>query len=321
VQLDGKGHRRLTHRPLHHGAFRFSPDGKWFVATYEAVNVPPQTGLFHTRGGQVAVLAAADVHEAREAGLCFGEPFSFLAEDDETHIYGIIHKPTDFTTSQEYPLLIRVYGGPASRGITNRFAPADPYCEFGFVIATIANRGTTGRGKAFETATYLKLGGPDLQDQVDGTKILCQRPYVDAARVGIFGHSYGGYMTALAMLKHPDVFHVGVAGAPVTDWRNYDTIYTERYMWLPSENAAGYRDSSCLTYAKNLKGKLLLLHGLIDDNVHPANTWQLVDFLQREQMRFDMLIYPRSKHSLGTDSQWIRWEYLQRHLVGADPHK
>ena len=113
------------------------------------------------------------------------------------------------------------------------------------------------------------------------------------------------------------MFHVGVAGAPVTDWKNYDTIYTERYMRTPGENADGYRDGSCLTYARQLKGKLLLMHGLVDDNVHPANTWQLIELLQREQRRFDLLIYPRSKHALGTDSQAVRREYLQRHLVGS----
>ena len=197
VRLDGTGHRTLTSKPLHHGAFHISPDGKWFVATYEAVNVPPQTGLFHMQGGQVAVLASADMHEAAQAGLSYGEPFSFRADDGQTDLHGIIHRPTDFEPEKKYPLLISVYGGPTSRGITNQFAPANAYCEFGFLIATIANRGTTGRGKAFEAATYLKLGGPDLQDQVDGVRYLCQRPYVAATRVGIYGHSYGGYLSSL----------------------------------------------------------------------------------------------------------------------------
>ena len=121
-------------------------------------------------------------------------------------------------------------------------------------------------------------------------------------------------MSALALLRYPEVFHVGVAGAPVTDWKNYDTIYTERYMRTPKENPDGYRAGSCLSYAKNLRGKLLLLHGLIDDNVHPANTWQLADALQRAGKQFDMMIYPRSKHGLISHSSSLRWLYLHRHL-------
>ena len=317
VRLDGTEHVRLTSKPLHHTGIQISPDHQWFVACCEAVDVPPATVLFNDRGEQVAILAQADPQHAELAGLSFGELFSFKANDGGTDIYGILHKPAHFDPARKYPLVVSVYGGPSSRGIWNRFAAADAHCEFGFLIATIANRGTTGRGKAFETATYLGLGGVDLQDQVEGVKFLSQRPYVDAQRVGIFGHSYGGYMSALALVKYPEVFHVGVAGAPVTDWRNYDTIYTERYMRTPQENLSGYDNGSCLTYAKGLRGNLLVMHGLIDDNVHPSNTWQFVDLLQNEHVRFDMLIYPNSKHGLGPNSNVIRWEYLHRHLKPA----
>jgi dipeptidyl-peptidase-4 len=247
--------------------------------------------------------------------LTGGELFSFRADDGETDVYGVLYTPAHFDPQKKYPLIVSVYGGPASRGLRNTFRLADPYCEFGFLIARIANRGTTARGKAFESATYLRLGEVDIQDQADGVRTLCERPYVDASRVGIYGHSYGGYMSALALLKYPDVFHVGVAGAPVTDWKNYDTIYTERYMRTPQENPDGYQAGSCLTHAKKLKGKLLLLHGLVDDNVHPANTWQLADALQRENRLFDMMIYPTSKHGLGRGSSTRRWRYLHRHLA------
>ena len=314
VHLDGTEHARLTSKPLNHTGINISPDNKWFVACSEAVDVPPTTALYNDRGEQVAVLAEADVRKAREAGMSQGELFTFKADDGSTDIYGILQKPAHFDPARKYPLVVSVYGGPSSRGIWNRFAPADAYCEFGYLLATIANRGTTGRGKAFETATYLGLGGVDLKDQVDGVKFLGQRPYVDAQRVGIYGHSYGGYMSALALVKYPDVFHVGVAGAPVTDWRNYDTIYTERYMRTPQENSDGYDNGSCLTFAKSLRGNLLVMHGLVDDNVHPSNTWQLVNLLQNENVRFDMLVYPRSKHGLGPNANLIRWEYLHRHL-------
>jgi dipeptidyl-peptidase-4 len=314
VRLDGTRHVRLTSKPLHHASFHIAPSHKWFVATYEAVDVPPTTALFNDRGEEVAVLATSDVTKSQELGLAAPELFTFKADDATTDLQGILHKPAHFDPSRKYPLVISVYGGPSSRGISDRYQPADPYCAFGFLIATIANRGTTDRGKAFETATYLKLGTVDIKDQVDGVKFLRQRPYVDATRVGIFGHSYGGYMSTMAVVRYPDVFHVAVAGAPVTDWRNYDTIYTERYMRTPQENPDGYRDGSCLTYAKNLQGRLLLMHGLADDNVHPSNTWQMVDAFQRENLRFDLMVFPRSKHGLGAGSGSLQWEYLHEHL-------
>jgi dipeptidyl-peptidase 4 len=314
VRLDGTQHVRLTNKPRHHSSFQIAPNHKWFVATYEAVDAPPTTALFNQSGEEVAVLATSDMAKVQELGLSAPELFSFKAADGTTDLQGILQKPAHFDPNRKYPLVISVYGGPAVRGISDNYQPANPYCEFGFLIATIANRGTTERGKAFETATYMKLGAVDLQDQVDGVKFLCQRPYVDATRVGICGHSYGGYMSTMAVVRYPDVFHVAVAGAPVTDWRNYDTIYTERYMRTPQENPDGYRDGSCLTYVKQLKGHLLLMHGLVDDNVHPANTWQMVEAFQRENLPFDLMVFPHSKHGLDSYSHWLQWEYLCKNL-------
>jgi dipeptidyl-peptidase-4 len=317
VRLDGTGHTRLTRNALYYSTFNISPDHKWFVARREALGVPPVMALFDTKGNEVVVLALQSTDDKKmvaELGLAKPELFACKAADGKTIIYGTLYKPANFDPKRKYPLLVSVYGGPSSRGVSNRYSAANPYCEFGFLVATIANRGTSARGKAFETAGYLKLGTVDLDDQATGVRHLAKRPYVDVTRVGIAGHSYGGYMSALALLRYPDVFHVGVAGAPVTDWKNYDTIYTERYMRTPKENPDGYRTGSCLTHAKNLKGKLFLLHGLIDDNVHPANTWQLADALQRAGKQFDMMIYPRSKHGLISHSGSLRWLYLHRHL-------
>ena len=317
VRLNGTGHARLTRNALNHSSFNISPDHKWFVARREAVGVPPVMALFDMQGKEVAVLAQqteSDSKKPQAIGLTKPELFACRTADGKTILYGTLNKPANFDPKRKYPLLISVYGGPSSRGVSNRYSAANPYCEFGFLVATIANRGTSARGKAFETAGYLKLGTVDLDDQAAGVRHLAKRLYVDATRVGIAGHSYGGYLSALALLRYPDVFHVGVAGAPVTDWKNYDTIYTERYMRTPKENPDGYRAGSCLTHTKNLKGKLLLLHGLIDDNVHPANTWQLADALQRAGKQFDMMIYPRSKHGLISHSGSLRWLYLHRHL-------
>lgn len=314
VKLDGSGHRVLTDKPFNHTAFHISPKHDFFVAEYQAIDVPPAFSLYNSEGKELTVLAEGDWKDALAAGYSKPELFKFTADDGVTDIYGVLYRPSNFDEKKKYPLLIDVYGGPQSRGITNRFQPVFPQCELGFLVASIGNRGTIGRGKAFEASNYKKLGGPDIQDQADGVKFLRERPYVDGGRVGIFGHSYGGYMSALAVLKYPDVFQVAVAGAPVTDWRNYDTIYTERYMQTPQENSEGYQDGSCLSFVDNLKGKLLLVHGLIDDNVHPSNTWQLAEKLQAGGKRFDMMIYPNFQHGIGATYGALRWEYLIHNL-------
>jgi dipeptidyl-peptidase 4 len=227
----------------------------------------------------------------------------------------VLFRPSNFKKSKEYPLVIDVYGGPLSQSVRNRFVPAMPACEYGFMIAEMDNRGTTNRGKAFESAAYLKRGDIDLKDQADGARILGQRSYIDENRVGIYGHSYGGYMAALALLKYPDVFHVAVAGGTVTDWRNYDSIYTERFMRTPAENEEGYDAGSCLKHANRLKGKLLLLHGMVDDNVHPSNAWQLVDELHKLKKPFEMMFYPNAGHGIGGNAADVRWDFLRKHLL------
>ncbi len=314
VKLDGTHPVRLTSSQLNHTSFDISPDHHFVIATREQLETPPCTVVYDEQGKEVAVLATGDRVDADKAKLPLPELFSFLSDDGKTTIYGTLHKPSNFDASRKYPLLVDVYGGPESIGISTRYTAANPNCELGYIIAKIGNRGTTGRGKAFESATYLKLGGPDLDDQAAGVKFLRQRPYVDGERVGIYGHSYGGYMSALALLRYPDVFHVAVSGAPVTDWRNYDTIYTERYMQTPAENAEGYEAGSCNKIADRLKGKLLLVHGLIDDNVHPANTWQLSKALNDADKRFQMMIYPEFQHGVGSTYSSLRWEFFHQHL-------
>jgi dipeptidyl-peptidase-4 len=316
VRLDGREWTRLTPGDGHYTSFSIAPDHCHFVATSEAMNRAPVTRVFDVSGRAIATLAEADV-----SGLPAHTPpelFTFKADDGVTDLYGVLCFPTDFDPAKNYPLLVDVYGGPQSRAVQNRFTVGDPWCEFGFLTVRIDNRGTTGRGKTFESAGYLRLGSVDLKDQADGVRFLAQRPYVDASRVGIHGHSYGGYMAALAVLKHPDVFHVAVAGAPVTDWRHYDTIYTERYMRTPQENPEGYDAGSCITFAKQLVGKLLILHGAVDDNVHPNNTWQLIDEFHKERLPFQLMMYPRSGHGIGGPSVMpLKWEFLWDHLIGA----
>lgn len=314
VRMNGRGDTRLTSRELNHSVRSVSPDDKWFIAQFQSIDTPPETALFDSRGREVLTLGESDMTRFEELGLSIPETWTFTAEDGVTTLYGVTYKPANFDPSRKYPLLLSIYGGPGSNGFSGSFTATNPLCEFGFIVVKQDYRGASGRGKEFLGMGYMKLGIVEIKDHADGIRYIGQRDYIDENRVGIFGHSYGGYMSALALVKFPDVFHVGVAGAPVTDWKNYDTIYTERYMRTPQENPDGYRDGSCLTYAGQLEGKLLLLHGLIDDNVHPQNTFQLVQELQSANKSFDIMIYPQSRHGLIRSATAMRYEYLIKHL-------
>ncbi|MBQ73132.1 MAG: peptidase [Planctomycetaceae bacterium] len=321
VNLDGTDERRVTSVDLNHGSFQISPDHRVVAAMRQAVDHAPETVLYDEDGRELAVLATGDDSGLAEAGLHGGELVRFTAADGTTPLHAVLHLPAgaDLDAVAKYPLVVDVYGGPESRGPSNTWNPANPLCELGFAVAKIENRGTIGRGKAFEGATYLELGGPDLDDQAAGVRaILKAHPEIDPRRVGITGHSYGGYMAALALVKHPDVFHVGVAGAPVTDFRNYDTIYTERYMRTPQENPDGYDAGSAVKQASRLEGALLLLHGMQDDNVHPANTFQMAAKLQDADIPFQMQLFPKATHGIPSPAyRSAKWSFLQEHL-GAE---
>ncbi|MFO0874575.1 MAG: DPP IV N-terminal domain-containing protein [Phycisphaerales bacterium] len=316
VRLDGTGQQRLTRDELHHTKFNIAPDNMRFVCTSEAIDTPPATGLYDMEGNRIAWLAQSDTKRLAELGLAVPERFTFKAADGATDCYGILYKPSNFDPAHRWPVVVDVYGGPGIVTIRNTWVGARPETELGFLVAQLENRGTPGRGKAFESATYLKLGQVDLDDQAAGVRALAERPYIDASRVGITGGSYGGYMSAMALLRHPDVFRAAVAVSAVTDWRNYDTIYTERYMRLPAENTEGYDAGSAVKLAANLKGRLLLMHGMVDDNVHPNNVWQLVNVLQEKNIPFRMMFFPNDAHGVGgAAARSAKWGFLWDELV------
>jgi len=332
VNLDGSGGRRLTPLDRHYGPFVISPDGRWFTAVEQFVDLAPELQLFEVldHGAMAAngavsaarrsvngpfVLRPRDEDAWTSRGLIAPEFFTCMAADGETPLYGVLHKPSDFDPSKRYPLLIDVYGGPGIQTVRTRAAPPNARTEFGMLIARVDNRGTPGRGKAFEGATYRRLGGPDIDDQAAAAKFLAERPYVDPSRIAITGHSYGGYATLMAMLRYPELFRVGVAGAAVTDWRQYDTIYTERYMRTPQENPEGYDAASAVQLAPQLRGDLLLLHGMVDDNVHATNLFEFADRLQRENRPFEMMLFPNANHGIhGAAVEGVKWSFLLEHL-------
>jgi dipeptidyl-peptidase-4 len=314
VSLAGKGDKRLTDPSLNH-TISLAPDGKHFVDVSQSVNTPPVSNLMDAGGKMIANLDKSDLSKFNELGLKTTERFSFTAADGKTLCYGTLQFPSDFDASKKYPVVVNVYGGPESGGSPETFQTPNAITEMGFLVVWIDGRGTNGRGKAFRDAVYGKLGVVEIDDQAAGIKALATRPYVDGKRVAINGTSYGGYASLMAILRHPDVFQVASASSSVTDWRHYDSIYTERYMGLPweSENLQGYIDGSALTYVKNLKGKLMLYFGTADNNVHPSNTLQLVRALEGAGKRYDMQVGPDRGHT--GINQTRMWEYFVTHLI------
>jgi dipeptidyl-peptidase-4 len=206
-----------------------------------------------------------------------------------------------------------VYAGPATNGARETFTLPNPLTEYGFLVATLDARSAAGRGKRFLDAIYLKLGVTEIDDLAAGVKALGERPCVDKKRVGIYGSSYGGYASAMCLLRYPDVFQAACASSPGTDWRLYDTIYTERYMWIPQENKSGYDAGNPIQYADKLKGRLMLFFGTSDNNVHPANSLQLIRALQRAGKSFEVQVGPDVGHA--AISQPRMMEFFIENLV------
>jgi dipeptidyl-peptidase-4 len=214
-----------------------------------------------------------------------------------------LFKPAGFQPGRRYPAVLLVYGGPGVQSVKRRWSAggsrqtAQLLAQRGYVVFQLDNRGAGGRGHAFAEALYRRLGGVEVADQLAGVEWLKAQPFVDPARVGVFGWSYGGYMTLMLLGQSPGTFKAGVAGAPVTDFRLYDTHYTERYLGTPAENAEGYRLSNVLTYAGAIRDRLMLIHGMADDNVLFTNTTLLIPELVRSGQPFELVPYPGSKHA------------------------
>jgi dipeptidyl-peptidase-4 len=318
VRLDGTGFAKITQEPGMH-MISFAPGFAYYTDSYSNYDSPTKAVLCQADGKEVKVIGkAVPGKEFEDLKLLKPEHFLFKSSDGKYDLDAVLYFPAHFNPQEKYPVILSIYGGPGSKGVSNRYNMNDgnqALAQLGFLVAVCDYRGVSGRGKTFQNLHYLKLGQVEFDDHVAFVKALGQRPYVDTQRVGITGHSYGGYFTCLCLLKAPDVFQVGVAGAPVTDWRNYDSIYTERYMRRPQDNPDGYEKGSCLTYAKNLKGNLFIHHGAVDDNVHPTNTIQLVQALLKENKKFDLMIYPEQQHGIGFQRYpESRVEYFIEHL-------
>ena len=312
VGLDGKNDVRLTDPALNHSS-EVAPDGKHFTDVAQTHDIPPTTRLCDAEGKVLKELGASDLSECDKLGLKRVELIKYKAVDGTTDLFGLLHFPSQFDPAKKYPLLVSVYAGPATNGARESFTLPSGLTEYGFLYATLDSRSSAGRGKRFLDAIYEKLGVPEIDDQAAGVRSLWDRPYVDKQRVGIFGTSYGGYASALCLLRHPDAFQAACACSPVTDWRHYDTIYTERYMWKPDENKEGYDAGSAMTYADKLQGRLMLFFGTADNNVHPNNTLQLVKALQSAGKSFDLQLGPDQGHSAISNERMM--EFFIENLV------
>ena len=299
VKLNGKDRVQISSSPGTH-EISMGPTAAYYLDTFSSVAEPTRSEVHAIDGKPWSVFRAANREMADTYDLLPADTVEVPAKNGML-LYGRMIKPPGFRQGEKYPAIVIVYGGPDEQMVANRWEGASwaqALAARGFVIWQLDNRGSTGRGHAFETPLYRRFGKTELSDQLEGVRYLVSLGFVDPARVGIYGWSYGGFMTLYSLLNAPDVFRAGVAGAPVTNWRNYDTIYTERYLGLPSENPEGYRASSPVDYAANLKAKLLIVHNIEDDNVLFQNTVQMANALEQSGRLFQMVIYPERSHGV-----------------------
>ena len=309
VGLDGRGDTRLTDPAFNH-TVTVSPDGKLFTDVSQTHAIPPVTRLRDARGRERAVVAESNMTGVEELGLTPVEMFNYTSADGKTELQGMMHKPSNFDPTHQYPVLFSVYLGPGNTGARETYSLPHPYTEYGFIIVTIDTRAASGKGKKSLDQIYLKLGEVEIDDAAAASRELAKLPYVDGDRVGIFGTSYGGYASALALLRHPEAFAAASAASAVTSWHHYDTIYTERYMYTPQANPDGYEKGNAMSYAKDLEGDLMIYYGTADDNVHPNNSMMLIKALQDAGKSFEVQVGPDRGHS-GINPQRMMEFFIQ----------
>ncbi|MGQ0539193.1 MAG: DPP IV N-terminal domain-containing protein [Gemmatimonadaceae bacterium] len=331
IAFDGSGQSLLTPENANH-AVSMSPEGKYFVDSYSTPDTPPITVLRDITGRVIQTLERADISRLLATGWKPPTPIRMKGRDGKTDIYGLMYTPSNLDSTQKYPIVNQIYPGPQSGSVgTRSFSAArgdnQALTELGFVVVQIDGMGTPGRSKAFADAYYGRMGDNTLPDQVAGMKELATRyPFIDIEKVGIWGHSGGGFAAAAAMFRHADFFDVGVAQSGNHDNRSYEDDWGERYQGLLVRNgdSDNYAAEANQTHAAKLQGKLLLAHGGMDDNVPPYNTTLVAEALIKAGKDFDLLLFPNARHGYGAANNYMmrrRWDYFVRHLLGAEPPK
>lgn len=332
VGLNGRGQTLLTPEPANHSVSP-SPDGRFWIDTYSTPDTPPVTVLRRADGRVVRELARTDVSRLAAAGWTPPTPITVKARDGVTDLHGLMFTPTQLDSTRKYPIINYIYPGPQGGSVGSRSFSASrndhrALAELGFIVVAIDGMGSSPlRSKAFHDAYYGRMGDNSIPDQVAGMRDLArQYPFIDLERVGIWGHSGGGFATAAAMFRAPDFFKVGIAESGNHDNRNYEDDWGERYQGLLTRSGDGdsYADEANQTHAARLQGKLLLIHGMMDDNVPPYNTLLVVDALMKANKDFDLIMLPQARHGFGQDGAYImrrRWDYFVQHLQGNLPPK
>jgi dipeptidyl-peptidase 4 len=301
ISLDGRGFAPITKDAGMH-TINMAPAADFYVDTYSNAITPPRQDLYRSDGAKAATINENKVEELAQYHLSPVEFFAVKARDG-VPLNCFLIKPPDFDPAKKYPVIVYTYGGPHAQVVLNGWSGAnllwhEMMAQKGYIVFALDNRGSAGRGHVFEEPIRYRFGIPELNDQRDGVTWLRQQPWVDPQRIGIWGWSYGGHMTLHAMFQAGDLFKVGFAGGPVTDWHYYDSIYTERYMGLPQQHESSYKESSPVTFAQDLKGKLLIAHGTDDDNVHYSNTLALINDLIRSGKYVEVIAVPGRGHGV-----------------------
>ncbi|TMI94676.1 MAG: S9 family peptidase, partial [Bacteroidetes bacterium] len=330
IGFDGKNLTLLSPGAGTHSV-SFSPSENYFIDTYSKPDVPPVTVLRDMNGKQITELEKTDVARLKAAGWKAPMPFSVKSADGKDDIYGIMFTPSNLDASRKYPVIDYIYPGPqggsvGSWGFSAARGDNQALAELGFVVVLIEGTGNPDRSKSFHDRYWPDMSTNTLPDQIAGIRQLSKRySYIDTNKVGIWGHSGGGFATAAAMFRYPDFFKVGISESGNHDNRNYEDDWGERYIGLLTKNPDGtdnYTAQANQTYAKNLKGKLMLAHGMMDNNVPPYNTMLVVDALAKANKDYDLVIFPNAGHGYGTDSPYMmrrRWDYFVKNLLGKEP--
>jgi dipeptidyl-peptidase 4 len=332
VDFSGKNLQLLTPEDGHHN-IHLAPDASCFIDIYSQPNVPHQTVLRNMKGKIITKLEQTDITDLMATGWKAPEPITVKTLDGKWDLFGLMFTPTTLDKTKKYPVINYIYPGPQGGGVGSRsFVAArgddQALAELGFVVVVIDGTCNPGRSKSFHDACYGYMADNTLDDQIEGLRQLSEKyTFLDLERVGIWGHSGGGYATAAAMFRYPDFYKVGIAESGNHDNRNYEDDWGERYIGLMVNDTTGksnYEDQANQNFASNLKGKLMLAHGGMDDNVPPYNTYLVVDALIKANKDFDLLIFPNAGHGYGRDSYYMmrrRWDYFVTHLMDAEPPK
>jgi dipeptidyl-peptidase-4 len=304
IGIDGKNKTRLTSQSGTHTA-TFSPNYLYFINAFSSATQPPVYSLNESKTGKsIQVIENNEALATKLKAYDIATKEFFVLKTAKGHsLNAWMIKPKDFDASKKYPVFMYQYSGPGSQQVNNDWNSSDDYwfamlAQQGYIVACVDGRGTGFKGAEFKKCTQKELGKFEVEDQIDAAKVIGSYSYVDASRIGIWGWSYGGFMASNCIMKGADVFKMAIAVAPVTNWRFYDSIYTERYMQTPQENASGYDDNSPINHVDKLKGKFLLIHGSADDNVHVQNSMQMMEALIQANKPFDSQIYPDKNHGI-----------------------